>query len=294
MKKDDIEAVHPVWGLAVLAAAAAIASAILIGVPMMFAKLFQIPSFAALSQPTIESLFTLSTFGLLILTAFFAIRFDAVPVPLGRRKGLAAGTGIGLGVVGLALALALCAIAGTAHLGLSANMGAGLFILETVLVLIQSGAEEFYFRGWLQKDLERRWGPWPALCAAAFLFAALHFIAGASQPISFVMLLLGGLVFGLSYQKSGSFLLPWGIHFGWNWAEEMIFGAYPNPGVGTFGSLVNVELVGSSLWGGSDEGLNASLAAIIVLIAILAAVFAWPSRTETGKGEALNLNPARG
>ncbi|HUD29128.1 MAG TPA: type II CAAX endopeptidase family protein [Novosphingobium sp.] len=266
----------PLGGIASLGAAALLAGVILLGVPAIFRIMLEVPAFAALSPATMESAFTLVTFGLLALVAFGAIRLCRIPVPLGRRAPVMAATGLGLGVVGLAVSLALCAIAGTARQGMSAPEGVGLLLLETALIVVQSGAEEYYFRGWLQKDLERRWGPWPALGAAAPLFAALHFVAAASEPLTFVTMLLGGLLFGLVYMKSGSFLLPWALHFGWNWAEELLFGLYPNPGSGTFGTLVNIDLEGSTWWGGGAEGLNASLSSVVVLVALLAATLAWP------------------
>lgn len=265
------------WGLASLAAAALAASAILLGVPALFGMLLEVPAFAEMPPAGLESAFTLVTFGLLALVAFGAVHLGRLPVPVGRRPAVMAATGLGLGLVGFTVSVALCAIAGTAREGAPAPQGVGLLLLETVLLLIQSGAEEYYFRAWLQKDLERRWGPWPALGAAALLFAALHFIAAASEPLTFVTMLLGGLLFGLVYQKSGSFLLPWALHFAWNWTEELLFGLYPNPGSGTFGTLINLDMQGSTWWGGGPEGLNASLSSVIVLLALLAATLAWPS-----------------
>jgi uncharacterized protein len=226
--------------------------------------LLEVPAFAEMAPATLESAFTLVTFGLLALVAFGAIHLGRLPVPLGRRPAVMGATGLALGLVGFTVSVALCAIAGTAQEGPPAPEGIGLLLLETVLLMIQSGAEEYYFRAWLQTDLERRWGPWPALGAAALLFAALHFIAAASEPLTF-------------YRKSGSFLLPWGLHFAWNWAEELLFGLYPNPGSGSFGTLINLDMQGSTWWGGGAEGLNASLSSIIVLLALLAATLAWPS-----------------
>lgn len=282
-------AAHPAVGLASLGVAAIVASAILLGVPWLFGVMLQSPTFAALPAAALEAAFTLVTFGLLGLTAWAAIRFEGIAVPLRPRPGAMAATGLAMGIVGFAVSVALCTIAGTAQQGMPAEEGMGLLLLETLLLVIQSGAEEYFFRGWLQKDLERRWGPWPALGAAALLFAALHFVVAASEPLTFVTMLLGGLLFGLAYLKSGSFLLPWAIHFGWNWAEELLFGLYPNPGSGTFGTLVNIDMRGSVWWGGGVEGLNASISSVVVLVALIAATLAWPTATSP-----LRKSPATG
>lgn len=267
---------HPSWGAATLAAAACAAAAILLGVPSLFGVLLQMPAIAAMAPAALEALFTLAIFVPLGLIAFAAVRMRRLTVPIGAYPGRAAAAGLALGVVAFSVSVALCVIAGTARGGMPAEEGIALLLLETLLLLIQSGAEEYYFRAWLQADLQRRWGPWPALLAAALLFAALHFVVAASRPLSFATLLLGGLLFGLAYRKSGSFLVPWALHFGWNWSEELLFGLYPNPGTGTFGALLNVDMIGSAWWGGTEEGLNASLSSVIVLVAVLAAVLAWP------------------
>lgn len=271
---------HPAWGAATLAAAACAAAAILLGVPSLFGVLLQVPAIAAMPPAALETVFTLTIFVPLGLIAFAAVRIGRLPVPIGGHPGRAMAGGLALGIAAFCVSVALCVIAGTAGFGMPAEEGIGLLLLETVLLLVQSGAEELYFRGWLQADLQRRWGPWPALGAAALLFAALHFLVAASQPLSFATLLLGGLMFGLAYRKTGSFLVPWGLHFGWNWSEELLFGLYPNPGTGTFGALLNIDLAGSAWWGGTDEGLNASLSSIFVLVAVLAALLAWPAEAR--------------
>lgn len=274
MSKDKSAGNNPLSGFISLAGACLGAAIILLGVPYLFGLLASGPGIAGMPAYGLESIFTLVTFGLLAALALGAIRLLRLPLRYGG-PGLAA-VGLGLGVAGCGCSVALCIIAGTAHAGSPPPPGIGLILLETLLVLFQSWAEEVYFRGWLQGDLTRRWGPMPALAVAALAFALLHFLAGASDPLSFVTLLLGGLLFGLCYQRSGGLALPWALHFGWNWSEELFFGLYPNPGVGTFGALINLDLSGPAIWGGSGEGLNASLSSYIVLAALLCAVWFWP------------------
>ncbi|MGF7473829.1 hypothetical protein WFJ45_24165, partial [Salmonella enterica subsp. enterica serovar Minnesota] len=47
--------------------------------------------------------------------------------------------------------------------------------------------------------------------------------------------------------------------------EQLVLGLVPNPGLGAFGSVMDLELAGATLWGGSEEGLNASLAMTFAL-----------------------------
>ncbi|MBX9662972.1 type II CAAX endopeptidase family protein [Novosphingobium sp.] len=268
---------HPAAGLASLAAVIASTAVLLWGVPALFGILLSNPAIAEMPGALLETAFTLATFAPMGLLALAAIRLWRLPVPIGRAPALFAGTGLAMGVVGFALSLALCAIAGTANEGPAAPQGMGLLLLEAALVLLQSGAEELTFRGFLQADLARRWGHTPAVIIAAVTFAMLHFVVAASEPMSFVTMLMGGLLFGFAYARSGSFLMAWMIHFGWNSAEELLFGLYPNPGSGTFGALINIDLRGTGLWGGGPEGLNASISSVVVLAALLVVTIIWPS-----------------
>jgi membrane protease YdiL (CAAX protease family) len=268
---------HAAAGLASLAAVVAATLALLWGVPALFGILLTNPAVAEMPGALLESAFTLATFLPMGLFALVAIKFWRVPLPIGSSPTMLGGAGLAIGVVGFALSLALCAIAGTANEGPAAPQGFGLILLEAALLLLQSGAEELTFRGFLQADLSRRWSSTPAVIVAAVTFAALHFVAAASEPMSFVTMLLGGLLFGFAYARSGSFLMAWMIHFGWNSAEELLFGLYPNPGSGTFGTLINIDLRGAGLWGGGPEGLNASISSVVVLTALLVMTIMWPS-----------------
>lgn len=66
-------------------------------------------------------------------------------------------------------------------------------------VLVAPLTEEFVFRGWLQRSLERRWPPARAIVVTALLFAAVHFDwFGAPQRFVF------GLAAGTLAYASGS------------------------------------------------------------------------------------------
>jgi serine/threonine protein phosphatase PrpC len=140
-------------------------------------------------------------------------------------------------------------------------------------VLFAAAIEEIFFRGWLQPALARDFGTPVAILLAALAFSALHVMGGARSPTTLVNLFLGGLLFGLLAARGAGVAGAAAAHFAWNWSEQIALGLDPNPGVGSFGALVDLELAGSALWGGSDEGLNASIAmtmALLVLVTPLA------------------------
>ena len=190
----------------------------------------------------------------------------------GQAPGRWAAAGLTSGMAGLALAATLAALAGAVVAGQGAAAG-GAILAGVLLILFQTGSEELFFRGWLFKALENRIGgsngPWAAIGLSALLFTGFHMLGGARTPMSLLNLLLGGLWFGLLAWRSGGLVAPLLAHFGWNASEELIAGLTPNPGSGVFGALMDWDLVGSPLWGGSEEGLNTSVGMAAVLIALI-------------------------
>jgi len=227
---------------------------------------------AGVSPAVVELLFTVLLFVPLAGIAFWGRRLSAVEAAADaapRAQALTAGVLTGVG--GLALALALARTAGAVGPGAAGPVSAGAFalLLGTTAVLGQSAAEELFFRGWLQPVLVRSWGPAAGVAATAAAFAALHLAGGARSPATLVNLAAGGVLFGLLALRSGGLWAPVAAHAAWNWSEIVGLGLSPNPGIGSFGSLVDLDLVGSPWWGGSDEGLNASGAAALVLVALV-------------------------
>ena len=218
---------------------------------------------------------TLVLFGALIgVACLWSWLAKAHVLAEGEHVGKMAGFGFALGFLGLCLASVYAALAGTLS-SQKADHDILLFLLGTPLVLYQCGAEEIYFRGWLQPLLGKHFGPWIGIGVTAILFAALHLLAGERALLSLLNIALAGTLFGLLAWRTGGIAAPVMAHFGWNWAESMWLGLSPNPGVDVWGSILNLDMSGSALWGGSEEGLNASLAVTFVLLALCVPLALW-------------------
>lgn len=194
----------------------------------------------------------------------------------GSSAGVKIAQGAAIGLVGLLVGTALAAIAGVVRHS-AGGTSVGLLLWGTAVILLQAGSEEVFFRGWLQPVLVKAWGPWGILVTAV-AFAALHLVGGADSAISVLNLFLGGLLFGLLAFRYGGIAAAVAAHFTYNWAEQLLLGLDPNPGSGSFGSIFNFELIGSSWWGGSNEGLNASIAMTFALAMLLAPLLLVPAR----------------
>ena len=235
-----------------------------------------------------SGIITVILFGLLIAGAAVWGLVSKHPIlPSGRSPLKAGGLGLALGLAGLLVATGYAGLAGSLHWTvIYSNPPALLIAIGTLLTLFQCGAEEIYFRGWIQPLLARGWGPWVGLVVTSLLFAGLHIFAGIKAPLSMLNVFLAGMFFGLLALRTGGLVAPILAHFAWDWAEGILLGLYPNPGVDVWSSMWNMDLIGSPLWGGSPEGLNASLAVTFVLAA-LCVPLAWPLFKPVVQAEAI-------
>ena len=216
-----------------------------------------------------QTIVTIVLFGLLIGMAFLWGWLGKHSVfPFGERAPLTAASGLAAGVLGLLTAFGFVDLAGSVH-GYPAQSPIGGIALATVLVLYQSAGEEIFFRGWIQPVLARGFGPWIAVAVTSVLFSLLHILVGNTSPVSILNTFLAGVFFGLLAWRTGGMLAPVLAHAGWNWAESTLLGLDPNPGRDPMGTVWNFDLTGSGLWGGSAEGMNASLAVTFVLLALI-------------------------
>jgi membrane protease YdiL (CAAX protease family) len=181
-------------------------------------------------------------------------------------SGTASGLGIGLGA--FLLAVGYAKLAGTLMVGAGGAAGPVL-LLGIATVVVQVAGEELVFRGWLQPLLMPAIGTPAGIGLVATAFALLHMIGGGVGSLAFVNLWLGGALFGLIAARGDGVVGAFAAHAAWNGAEQLMLGLDPNPGVGAFGSLIDLDLRGAAAWGGSDQGLNASWAMTIALVAVV-------------------------
>ena len=203
----------------------------------------------------------------------------------GARPLAGLGLGLAIGVAGLSAAVLYAKLAGTLSTGPASSAAAGLLGWGLAVIALQVAAEEIYFRGWLQPALTRRWGWGGGILFAALAFATLHIAGGAHGGLVLTNLFLGGLMFGLFAARGGGLAAAFGAHLAWNVVEQLGYGLDPNPGLGSFGAIVDLNLSGAAIWGGSDQGLNGSIGMTIALLAIVVplALLSWrrlPARSE--------------
>ncbi len=259
---------------ATLAAAVGLSAAIVHWAPQAAALLLD--GDQQITAPQAETLFTLIIFVPMIAIGFIGGALGRVNAGApGRHPLTMALFGIMIGLAGVMVTIAYASVAGALGEGVQPARSATLLLWGAGVIAVQTGAEEIYFRGWLQPVLQRAWGPIVAVVLASLAFAGLHVLGGARSPVSLANLFLGGLMFGILAVYGRGIAGAFAAHFAWNSAEQLVVGLDPNPGVGSFGALIDLEMTGAGLWGGSEEGLNASVAMTATLFVIVVCQILW-------------------
>lgn len=194
---------------------------------------------------------------------------------LGRcALGFAAGVAL-LGALVLALLLT-----GHAHLawgGLGMRDIVAFALIWAAASLLIGLAEEFAFRGYLFQALSRG-GVWPALGFTSLLFGAVHYSDAGEGLLGVCNAVLAGAIFALLIRRTGSLWASIGLHGGWDYGENFIFGAHDS-GQGCAFTLLQLSPAGVPWFSGGDTGPEGSLLATGILAVTGLAVLLW--RRET-------------
>lgn len=174
----------------------------------------------------------LGTFGGLVLGTFAAVRWvHKRPVAslfgprdvLLRDFAVALGLFMALSVPGILWVLA----SGNVSPGLSWQVWAMFAVPVLLGLILQTGAEEIVFRGYLQQQLAARFvARWVSYVVPSILFGLLHYAPAEMGQGAWLLVGLTGF-FGLLMAdltaRSGSLGMAWGLHFGNNTLAILVF-----------------------------------------------------------------------
>jgi CAAX protease family protein len=122
--------------------------------------------------------------------------------------------------------------------------------------------EEVTFRGLLFRVTEQAFRTWVGVAVSAIAFGALHGLnPNASLATSIAIILESGILLAAAYFATRTLWLPIGLHFGWNFAEDFVFGVRISEHAAR-PAIVEGTLTGSSLWTGGAYGVESSILAI--------------------------------
>ncbi|NCQ29787.1 MAG: CPBP family intramembrane metalloprotease, partial [Armatimonadetes bacterium] len=198
--------------------------------------------------------------------------------------GLAAGLAATAALYGVLVATGAVTVHGLMPTRLLRAEAGPEWSLVALLLLfgVQSASEELIVRGYLLQNLVDLWGKPAAVVVSSVLFALLHGANPGAQPFALLNILLIGLLFALSYLRTGGLWFAIGLHWAWNFGLGALF-SLPVSGC-TIDGLVLTEARPVLPWlTGGDFGPEGGLAGTLA-IALLTLVLA---RLTASRGAAI-------
>ncbi len=198
--------------------------------------------------------------------------------------------GVLIGVIIVALAVAVIGAAGHLSFYLTLTGRAiGRLGLELVILLAGALAEEVSFRGYPFQRMIEVVGAAPAVILVSVLFGAVHWTNPSSSAWSVLNTAVVGVLLCIAYLRTRALWLPWGIHFGWNFALGVVFGL-PVSGLNEFAVIVHGKARGPIWLTGGAYGIEASATATAVMLVGVALVIAL-TRGGGARQEAASATP---
>jgi membrane protease YdiL (CAAX protease family) len=241
------------------------------------------PTFALVPQRDIRFialnilvLFVPSILSLLIMARYV----DRVPLSVfgvtiheGWLRDLVMGMAVAAGM--LALTLAGGFVFGEARIEWTAS-AAALPAISLTLAVLALGAitEELVFRGYPFQIFIKSIGPWGAMLLISSIFGLLHSNNEGATALSTFNTILAGVLLCLSYLKTRSLWLPFGIHLGWNAGLAVVLG-YPVSGLDTV-SILETRVTGPEAILGGGYGPEDGLLGTVIFFAGAVAVTLLP------------------
>ena len=209
---------------------------------------------------------TLSTLGLVWLCRRFLDRRSLSSLGLvrpGKAPSESVAGGLMLGILPIVIAIGILLVSGgLAWDGVSASLQTGLLVPAFIVMAF---FEEIVCRGYLLQNLIDIGRPKFGIWFSSTIFWLLHALNpdAWSSPIVSINLFGAGVTLALAYHVSGNIWFPTAAHFGWNFAQGVLF-QVPVSGIKTDG-LFDVHIVDSApTWlTGGRFGIEGSILATL-------------------------------
>ena len=187
----------------------------------------------------------------------------------GAPRELGQGALVGAGLLGGTVA----ALAAIGFYRVEA-VNAWTVLIPAFAVALQAAyVEELLFRGVLLRIVDESLGTWPALVISAALFGVVHLGSpNATLYTALAISLEAGLLLGAAYVLTRRLWLPIGIHFAWNFMQAGVFGGTRSAEALGVRSLLDARVSGPDLLSGGGSGLDGSIFAVMLCLAVAAAL----------------------
>jgi len=145
------------------------------------------------------------------------------------------------------------------------------FILCVGLYVCIAVSEELLNRGYIITNLLASFNKYISILISSLIFSFMHGANPNFSALSFVSLVLAGIIFGTGYVYSQNLWFPIALHFSWNFFQGTIFGF--NVSGQKIYSLITTKFDSENIWNGGKFGFEGSVLSIIFQLIMLAAVY---------------------
>ena len=123
------------------------------------------------------------------------------------------------------------------------------------------------FRVILFRLFEELLGSWLAFVLVAAIFGIAHFQNPNTSLWSTLALIISDILLVAAFMYTRRIWLVWGIHMGWNFFQDGIFGM-PNSGITSFESWIQPAISGPEWVTGGSFGIEASVIAVLLSLGV--------------------------
>lgn len=181
-----------------------------------------------------------------------------------RKKDLL--SGISLAIVLYAVGFGVSLLAGAIEIaGVVFNPSS--LLISFVFFLLVAITEEFALRGFvLERMLQGGVNKFWALFLSATLFSLVHIANPNFDFLSFINILLTGILLGSSYIYTRNLCFPIALHWFWNWIQGPVLG-YEVSGNKFCDGLLTLYLPETNLINGGAFGFEGSILCTVLMVA---------------------------
>lgn len=145
------------------------------------------------------------------------------------------------------------------------------FALSFLLFVLVAFNEEIFLRGYVLNNLMLSMNRYLALFISAIAFSLLHLFNPHFSTLTFFVILLSGIILGISYIYTRNLWFPIALHFSWNFFQGTVFG-FNVSGQDVY-SVIDQRRPYDDLINGGAFGFEGSLLSIVFIL--LFTVLAW-------------------
>ena len=145
------------------------------------------------------------------------------------------------------------------------------FILSLFIYFFVSINEELFIRGYVLNNLASSMNKYVALLISAVLFGLMHLANPNINLLSFINLVLAGILIGLPYLYTKNLWFSIAFHFSWNFFQGTVFG-FNVSGLNGY-SLIVQSPIGNNIWNGGEFGFEGSILSLILQVFCIIILF---------------------